>query len=322
MVGYFCMDAIAKERKIRYNNKKGERKKMLIELKNVVKKFDTFLALDHLNMKVKEGSIYGLVGPNGSGKTTTMKHLIGMYRQDEGNILFEGKPIYDNEDVKKKIAYISDDLYFFHMYSIQDMAKFYSQIYENFSFETFEELQKVFQIDVKRKVNKLSKGMKKQVAFWLTISCKPEVMILDEPIDGLDPMMKENVWSILRKEVEKRHMTVIISSHNLKELENVCTDIGIMKNGQMVLEKELEKTEKNIQKVQVAFGKEINLEEMKKNLSILKQEKIGSVYYFIIKQEEETIRKELETYKPILIEFLPLSLEEVFMFEHGGEENV
>lgn len=295
---------------------------MLIELKNVVKKFDTFLALDHLNMKVKEGSIYGLVGPNGSGKTTTMKHLIGMYRQDEGNILFEGKPIYDNEDVKKKIAYISDDLYFFHMYSIKDMAKFYSKIYENFSFETFEELQKVFQIDVKRKVNKLSKGKKKQVAFWLTISCKPEVMILDEPIDGLDPMMKENVWSILRKEVEKRHMTVIISSHNLKELENVCTDIGIMKDGKMILEKELEKTEKNIQKVQVAFGKEINLEEMKKNLPILKQEKIGSVYYFIIKQEEETIRKELETYKPILIEFLPLSLEEVFMFEHGGEENV
>lgn len=256
------------------------------------------------------------------GKTTTIKHLIGMYQQDEGEILFEGKPVYDNEEIKKKIAYISDDLYFFHTYSIKDMAKFYSQIYENFSFAMFHELEKIFQIDSKRKVNKLSKGMKKQVAFWLTISCQPEVMILDEPIDGLDPIMKENVWKILLKEVEKRQMTVIISSHNLKELENVCTDIGIMKQGKMVLEKQLEKTEKNLQKVQVAFQKEISLEELQKNLTILKQEKIGSVYYFVIKQEEESIRTELEKHKPILMEFLPLSLEEVFLFENGGEEHV
>lgn len=245
-----------------------------------------------------------------------------MYRQDEGEILLEGKPIYDREEQKKKIAYISDDLYFFHMYSILDMAKFYSKIYNNFSFEKFNELQGVFNIEVKRKVNKLSKGMKKQVAFWLTISCQPEIMILDEPIDGLDPMMKEKVWKILKKEVEKRNMTVIISSHNLKELEHVCTDIGIMKNGQMVLEKQLEKTEENIQKMQVAFSKEIDLNELQKTLSILKQEKIGSVYYFIIKQEEEKIREVINQYHPILMEFLPLSLEEVFMFENGGEENV
>ena len=152
-----------------------------------------------------------------------------MYKQDEGEIIFEGKPVYNNEEIKKRIAYISDDLYFFQMYSIKDMAKFYSNIYENFSFEKFGELQKIFNIDVKRKVNKLSKGMKKQVAFWLTISCNPEVMILDEPIDGLDPIMKENVWKILLEEVNKRNITVIISSHNLKELENVCTHIGIMK---------------------------------------------------------------------------------------------
>ena len=295
---------------------------MLITAKNVVKKFDKFTALNHFNMNVPEGSIYGLVGPNGSGKTTTIKHLIGMYKQDEGEILVNDEKVYDNEKVKSKIAYISDDLYFFHGYSIKDMAKFYSKIYKDFSFEKFNELQKVFNIDIKRKVNKLSKGMKKQVAFWLTISCNPEIMILDEPIDGLDPIMKENVWKILLEEVKKRKMTVIISSHNLKELENVCTNIGIMKNGEMVLEKELEKKDNNIQKVQIVFSNNSQISRIREKLSILKEEKVGSVYYFIIKGEQKEIEDILNKYKLTLMEFLPLSLEEVFMFENGGEANV
>ena len=295
---------------------------MLITVKNVVKKFDKFTALNHFNMNVSEGSIYGLVGPNGSGKTTTIKHLIGMYKQDEGEILVNDEKVYDNEKVKSKIAYISDDLYFFHGYSIKDMAKFYSKIYKDFSFEKFNELQKVFNIDIKRKVNKLSKGMKKQVAFWLTISCNPEIMILDEPIDGLDPIMKENVWKILLEEVKKRKMTVIISSHNLKELENVCTNIGIMKNGEMVLEKELEKKDNNIQKVQIVFSNNSQISRIREKLSILKEEKVGSVYYFIIKGEQKEIEDILNKYKLTLMEFLPLSLEEVFMFENGGEANV
>lgn len=295
---------------------------MLITAKNVVKKFDKFTALNHFNMNVPEGSIYGLVGPNGSGKTTTIKHLIGMYKQDEGEILVNDEKVYDNEKVKSKIAYISDDLYFFHGYSIKDMAKFYSKIYKDFSFEKFNELQKVFNIDIKRKVNKLSKGMKKQVAFWLTISCKPEIMILDEPIDGLDPIMKENVWKILLEEVKKRKMTVIISSHNLKELENVCTNIGIMKNGEMVLEKELEKKDNNIQKVQIVFSNNSQISKIREKLSILKEEKVGSVYYFIVKGEQKEIEDILNKYKLTLMEFLPLSLEEVFMFENGGEADV
>lgn len=295
---------------------------MLITAKNVVKKFDKFTALNHFNMNVPEGSIYGLVGPNGSGKTTTIKHLIGMYKQDEGEILVNDEKVYDNEKVKSKIAYISDDLYFFHGYSIKDMAKFYSKIYKDFSFEKFNDLQKVFNIDVKRKVNKLSKGMKKQVAFWLTISCNPEIMILDEPIDGLDPIMKENVWKILLEEVKKRKMTVIISSHNLKELENVCTNIGIMKNGEMVLEKELEKKDNNIQKVQIVFSNNSQIGKIREKLSILKEEKVGSVYYFIVKGEQKEIEEILNKYKLTLMEFLPLSLEEVFMFENGGEADV
>ena len=295
---------------------------MLITAKNVVKKFEKFTALNHFNMNVPEGSIYGLVGPNGSGKTTTIKHLIGMYKQDEGEILVNNEKVYDNEKVKSKIAYISDELYFFHGYSIKDMAKFYSKIYKNFSFEKFNDLQKVFNIDVKRKVNKLSKGMKKQVAFWLTISCNPEILVLDEPIDGLDPIMKENVWKILLEEVQKRKMTVIISSHNLKELENVCTNIGIMKNGEMTLEKELEEQDNNIQKIQVVFSNNEEIEKIKEKLQMLKEEKIGSVYYFIVKGKQKEIEEKLKEYNLTLMEFLPLSLEEVFMFENGGEANV
>ncbi len=295
---------------------------MLITAKNVVKKFEKFTALNHFNMNVPEGSIYGLVGPNGSGKTTTIKHLIGMYKQDEGEVLVNNEKVYDNEKVKSKIAYISDDLYFFHGYSIKDMAKFYSKIYKNFSFEKFNDLQKVFNIDVKRKVNKLSKGMKKQVAFWLTISCNPEILVLDEPIDGLDPIMKENVWKILLEEVQKRKMTVIISSHNLKELENVCTNIGIMKNGEMTLEKELEEQDNNIQKIQVVFSNNEEIEKIKEKLQMLKEEKIGSVYYFIVKGKQKEIEEKLKEYNLTLMEFLPLSLEEVFMFENGGEANV
>ena len=291
---------------------------MLITAKNVVKKFEKFTALNHFNMNVPEGSIYGLVGPNGSGKTTTIKHLIGMYKQDEGEILVNNEKVYDNEKVKSKIAYISDELYFFHGYSIKDMAKFYSKIYKNFSFEKFNDLQKVFNIDVKRKVNKLSKGMKKQVAFWLTISCNPEILVLDEPIDGLDPIMKENVWKILLEEVQKRKMTVIISSHNLKELEN----IGIMKNGEMTLEKELEEQDNNIQKIQVVFSNNEEIEKIKEKLQMLKEEKIGSVYYFIVKGKQKEIEEKLKEYNLTLMEFLPLSLEEVFMFENGGEANV
>ena len=295
---------------------------MLITAKNVVKKFDKFTALNHFNMNVPEGSIYGLVGPNGSGKTTTIKHLIGMYKQDEGEILVNDEKVYDNEKIKSKIVYISDDLYFFHGYSIKDMAKFYSKIYKDFSFEKFNDLQKVFNIDIKRKVNKLSKGMKKQVAFWLTISCNPEIMILDEPIDGLDPIMKENVWKILLEEVKKRIMTVIITSHNLKELENVCTNIGIMKNGEMVLEKELEKKDNNIQKVQIVFSNNSQIGKIREKLSILKEEKVGSVYYFIVKGKQKELEEILNKFKLTLMEFLALSLEEVFMFENGGEADV
>lgn len=286
----------------------------MIKVTNLTKKFDEITALDNFNMNVEKGAIYGLVGPNGAGKTTIIKTLIGVYKQDSGEVVIGN----ENEKITKQdIVYVSDDLYFFPTYTILEMAKFYAGIYKNFDWDTFNNLKEIFNIDTKRKAVKLSKGMKKQVAFWLTISCRPKIMLLDEPIDGLDPIMKKKVWKLLLEDVNINKTTVVVSSHNLKELEDVCTNLGIIKNGKMELEKSLNKLEKNIHKIQIAFKNDVNFK--KDNLEILKQEKNGSVYNLIIKGEKQEIEKALRKYNPIILDFIPLNLEEVFIYEMDGD---
>lgn len=286
----------------------------MIKVTNLTKKFDEITALDNFNMNVEKGAIYGLVGPNGAGKTTIIKTLIGVYKQDSGEVVIGN----ENEKITKQdIVYVSDDLYFFPTYTILEMAKFYAGIYKNFDWDTFNNLKEIFNIDTKRKAVKLSKGMKKQVAFWLTISCRPKIMLLDEPIDGLDPIMKKKVWKLLLEDVNINKTTVVVSSHNLKELEDVCTNLGIIKNGKMELEKSLNKLEKNIHKIQIAFKNDVNFK--KDNLEILKQEKNGSVYNLIIKGEKQEIEKTLRKYNPIILDFIPLNLEEVFIYEMDGD---
>lgn len=212
----------------------------MIKVENLNKSFDKFKALDNMNLNVEKGSVYGLIGPNGAGKTTFIKNLMGIYRQDSGSILVENKPVYENPGLKQKIVYISDDLFFFTTYSIIDMAKYYAGIYKNWDWDMFEKLKGIFKIDVKRKCRRLSKGMQKQVAFWLGICARPELMVLDEPVDGLDPVMRRNTWAVILQEVAERNMTVLVSSHNLRELEDVCDHVGIMFNGRVVLEKALD----------------------------------------------------------------------------------
>lgn len=288
----------------------------MIELKNVVKKFENFTALNNLNMNIPDEAIYGLVGPNGAGKTTALKLLVGIYNQDEGEVLINNKKVYDDETVKKEMVFISDDLYFFNTYTVLELARFYSRIYKNFSFEKFKKLQSTFNIELKRKLNKLSKGMKKQVAFWIAISCNPKILILDEPIDGLDPIMKNKVWLLLKDEVNTNKTTVVVSSHNLKELEDVCTHLGIIENGKMVLEKNVSRVETDIQKVQIAFNTPVNIQKLE--LNILKEEQDGSIIKLIIKGTKEEIQEKLKSANPIILDFLPLTLEETFMYKVGG----
>ena len=200
----------------------------MIQVNNVVKTFDRFRALDGLSMRVERGSIYGLVGPNGAGKSTILRHLTGVYRPDSGSVLLDGQPVYENPEAKSRIAAIPDELYYFLSASTRDMMRFYRGIYPRFDDKRYQSLREAFpEVDERQPIRRLSKGMQKQSAFWLTLSCCPEVLVLDEPVDGLDPVMRRQVWSLLMGDVAQRGTTVLVSSHNLRELEDVCDHVGI-----------------------------------------------------------------------------------------------
>ena len=289
----------------------------MIRVKSVVKTFDSFRALDGLDINVKKGSVYGLVGPNGAGKTTIIKHMAGVYIPDSGVVEIDGENIFENADIKKRVVLISDDLYFFPGYSIKDMASFYKGIYPNWDNERFISLADVFKIDIKRPVRRLSKGMQKQVAFWLGLCAMPDVMLLDEPVDGLDPVMRRNVWSLILSDVEKRGLTVLVSSHNQRELEDVCDYVGIMHNGKIAIEKALDEVKGNIHKVQTAIKGGVD-DELLGEIDVLKHEKVGSVDMLIVRGDYGKIEEQIKKYNPLILDVIPLTLEEVFIYELGG----
>ena len=289
----------------------------MIKCIGVTKRFDGFEALKSLSLTVPRGSVFGLVGPNGAGKTTLLKSIMGILKPDEGEILIDGISSYENPLVKEKIFYIPDDLYFFQSYSIKEMADFYKSIYKNFNMERFMKLQSVFEIDLKRKVTRLSKGMQKQVMFWLGISAMPEILILDEPVDGLDPVMRKRVWSVMLQDVSERKITVLISSHNLRELEDVCDHVGMLSEGEVVIQKGIDDVKGNFHKVQVAFSGEIP-EEVSKGIEIVNKTRFGSVNLLIVKGEAEKIKEAVMKTNPLVFDMLPLTLEEVFIYEMGG----
>ncbi len=289
----------------------------MIRVNNVTKTFGGFKALDRLTLHVKPGSVYGLVGPNGAGKTTIIKNLVGIYTPDSGDIEIDSQKVFENIELKNDVIYIGDDLFFFPTYSIMDMAKLYAGMYSNWSWERFNSLKDVFKIETNRKARRLSKGMQKQVAFWLGISACPKVLILDEPVDGLDPVMRKNVWRIVLQDVAERDTTVLVSSHNLRELEDVCDHVGIMHKGRVVLEKALDDVKGNIHKIQVAFEGEIP-EGLRDKIDILHEESIGRVNMLIVKGESDEVNRKIQSYKPIICDIIPLTLEEVFIYELGG----
>ena len=291
----------------------------MIEVKNVVKTFDGFRALDGLTMTVPRGAVYGLVGPNGAGKSTIIRHLAGIYRQDSGDVLVDGQPVYENPAVKSRMAVIGDDWYYFPQAGIREMAKFYAGIYPQFSWERYEKLKEVFPLDEKLMLRRMSKGMQKQAAFWLTVCCMPEYLILDEPVDGLDPVMRRQVWSLLLGDVAERGTTVLVSSHNLRELEDVCDHVGILSHGRVLLERSLTDLQDNVVKLQVAFNQP-ELPQLPKDMNILHIGQLGRVYTLIVRGDPSEIKTRMAAYSPILLEALPLSLEEIFIYELGGED--
>jgi len=292
----------------------------MIEVKNVVKAFGDFNALNGVNMNNADGSLYGLVGPNGAGKTTLMNTLCGIYKAAGGEITVDGIPVYENNDIKKRIVYISDDVFYFHNSSANSLKNFYKGLYENFDENKFQEYAKYFpSINTNMNVRRLSKGMKKQVAFWIAICCNPDILVLDEPVDGLDPMMRHQIWGLIINEVSQREMTVLISSHNLRELEDVCDTVGIMNKGRVFLEASLDDLKTQLSKIQVSFTDEINTADI--GINILKEKKTGRVYELVVSGDKAEIKQKIEEFNPLFVEALPLTLEEIFIYELGEEDN-
>ena len=283
----------------------------MIQLQNITKTFGGFKALDDLSIQVPKGAVYGLVGPNGAGKSTAIRLLTGIYRPDSGTVTMDGQPIYENPAVKARIAYIPDDIFYFPSASMEDMRKFYRGLYPNFDNDLYERLFEVFKLPRRSPMRRFSKGMQKQAAFHLAICTRPDVLVLDEPVDGLDPVMRRQVWSLLLSEVAQHETTVLVSSHNLRELEDVCDHVGILDRGKMLLERSLADMQGNTVKVQLAGT-------CPENLQILHETQSGRLRTLIVRGAAEDVTAALEAAAPAYFDVLPLSLEEIFIYELGG----
>ena len=289
----------------------------MIKVSNVSKHYDDFQVLNSINLNVRKGTIYGLVGPNGAGKTTIINHINGVIKPESGTITVNNEPVYENEQIKQHILNISDDWFYFSTYTVKQMANFYKDLYPSFNKERYEKLKEIFKIDEKNQIRKMSKGQIKQVAFWLSLSCMPDVLILDEPLDGLDPVMRKQVLNLVICDVADRELTVLVSSHNLRELEDICDWVGIIHKGEIIIEKPLDDIKGNVCKYQISFS--LNMEEeLSKIEGLLNISKTGSVYNLIIKGNSEEILSKLKEMSPILLERISLTLEEVFIYELGG----
>ncbi len=283
----------------------------MLEMNGVTKCFGAFKALDNLSMHVPQGAVYGLVGPNGAGKSTAIRCLTGIYRPDGGNVTFKGLPIYENPRVKAQMGYIPDDIFYFPSATLEDMAKFYAGIYPQFDMALFRRLKEVFRLPEKGQLRRMSKGQQKQAAFQLALSARPQLLVLDEPVDGLDPVMRRQVWSLILSEVAERETTVLVSSHNLRELEDICDHVGILSGGKMLLERSLASMQGSTHKLQLVG-------EAPEGLEILHQSASGRMRTLIVRGELKAIEGKLALAKPVYWDLLPLSLEEIFIYELGG----
>jgi ABC-2 type transport system ATP-binding protein len=291
----------------------------MIKIQNVSKRFGQFKALNDLDINVNKGSIYGLVGTNGSGKTTIIKHITGIIRPDSGQISIEGEDVFDNQKIKERMGFIPDDLFFFSTYNLKEMSKFYKQLYPSWNNERYTHMVSQFKLSEQNKLARFSKGMQKQAAFILTMSTMPDYLILDEPIDGLDPIIRKLVWKYIVEDVAEKEMTVLVSSHNLRELEGICDCIGILSKGHMVMERDLDELKSDIHKIQVAYKEKP--ENPYESLNVLHQESRGTVDLLITRNRKEEVEKVIEKHNPVVFDMLPLTLEEIFIYELGGVDS-
>ena len=283
----------------------------MLEMRNVTKTFDGFKALDQLTLTVPKGSVYGLVGPNGAGKSTAIRHLTGVYRPDSGTVTMDGEIIDENPEVKARIGFIPDDIFFFPSANIEEMRRFYRQMYPRFDDALFDRLYEVFPYSPKKPLRRFSKGLQKQAAFHLSLCTRPDVLILDEPVDGLDPVMRRQVCSLILSDVAEHGTTVLISSHNLRELEDICDHVGIMDHGRLLLERSLAEMQGSTLKLQIVG-------DAPEGVEVLHRASSGRLNTFIIRGNPEQVQQKVSMMNPPYFDILPLSLEEIFIYELGG----
>ncbi len=292
----------------------GEEKHM-IEIYNVTKTFDNIKAVDAVSVVIKENTVFGLIGTNGAGKSTVLRMLAGVLKPDEGTIAVDNEPVYDNVGTKKRMFFIADEPYFFTGANAETMEHYFSSIFGAFNREEYYEYLKKFNLDRRRKISTYSKGMKKQLALLLGICSHTKYLLCDETFDGLDPVMRQGIKSILAKEMEERGLTPIIASHNMRELEDICDHVGLLHRGGVLLSKDLEDMKCNIQKVQCVFSSADEESKALGGMDILKKEQRGSLCTFTVRSTKEEIMARFATVNTVFFEVLPLSLEEIFISE-------
>lgn len=290
----------------------------MIKAIKLVKLFEQTRALDCLTLTVPDGAVYGLVGPNGAGKSTLIRHLTGIYRQDEGELLINGEPVYENPSVKKKIAGIPDEIPYWSQATINDMMRFYASVYPSFDRAYYEKLGEDLELDGMRMMRKLSKGQQKLAAFRIALAQRPDILVLDEPLDGLDPVNRRTVWGLILGDVAERSTSVLVSSHNLRELEDVCDHVGIMNRGKMLLERSLSELQENMVKIQLVLPEGTALPA---DLELLHEGRTGRVRQLILRGRAEELSARIAACGPLFMDVLPLTLEEIFIYELGGMEH-
>lgn len=286
----------------------------MLQMRSVSKSFGSFLALDNLSLTVPQGAVYGLVGPNGAGKSTALRLLTGIFRPDSGSITLGGAPIFENVSAKQDLCFIADEIFYYTSATLEDMKRFYAGLYPRFDHALFAKLREVFPLPGSLPIRSYSKGMQKQAAFQLALSTRPKVLILDEPVDGLDPVMRRQIMSLILSDVAEHGITVLISSHNLRELEDVCDHVGIMDHGKMLLERSLEDMQGLTHKLQLVGN-------TPEGLDILHESTSGRLRTLIVRGTAQEIQTRATGANPAYFDVLPLSLEEIFIYELGGADN-
>lgn len=286
----------------------------MIELKGVTKNFDNFKALENIDLTIPKGSAFGLLGSNGAGKSTILRLLSGIYKAEGGNVLIDGEEVYDNIPIKQKVFFINDETIQFSNFTLNELKNFYKGFYPNFSQELFEKLRNSINLPLNKKLSQFSKGMKRQAIVITALACQTDYLLLDEAFDGLDPTMRIIVKRMIVDAIIDRDLTTIISSHNLKEINEVCDTVALLHEGKIIFSKDLDSVKGNIHKIQTAFPESYTAEDFSE-LQIMHFEKNQSIYYMIIKGDEDEIRKQLAPKNPLILDVIPLSLEEIFIYE-------